>query len=265
MIAAESCGNQSQNGVGFMYRFGRLAAVAGAAAIVGATPGLAAASPAAPGAPGIPGITLVSPIASGYAAVPKPGGAQDFIHVQATFTVPGVTCSAQNGTAQTRAGLDGISDNTAEQVGVNEVCLNAVPFYTAFYRMYPASLVPTFSPAAGDLVKASVTADAGVYTLSVHDLTSGKSFTVTKACATCLNSSAEVTAGSPSGIPPADFTVVHFTDIVVIDGGGVSGGLANAAWNTDKLIQPGSPHTVAGPLHTFPPPAHSAFADTWAP
>jgi hypothetical protein len=58
---------------------------------------------------------------------------------------------------------------------------------------------------------------------------------------------------------------VHFTNIVVIDGGGVSGGLANAAWNTDKLTQPGSPHTVAGPLHTFSPPAHSAFADTWAP
>jgi hypothetical protein len=248
-----------------MDRFGKLAAAAGAAAaMVGATPGLAAASPAAAGAPGISGITLVSPIASGYAAVPKAGG-QDFVHVQATFTVPSVTCSTQNGTAQTRAGLDGISDSTAEQVGVNEACQNAAPSYTAFYRMYPASLVPVFSLAAGDLVKASVTTDAGVYTLSVHDLTSGKSFTVTKSCASCLNSSAEVTAGSPSGIPPADFTVVHFTDIVVIDGGGVSGGLANAAWNTVKLIQPGSPHTVAGPLHTFSPPAHSAFADTWAP
>ena len=245
-----------------MYRFGRLAAVAGAAAaMLGATPGLAAASPAAPT---VPGITIVSPIASGYAAVPKPGGAQSFIHVQTTFAVPAVTCSAQNATAQTRAGLDGITDNTAEQVGVNEACVNAVPFYTAFYRMYPAALVPTFHPSPGDKVTASVTADAGIYTLSVHDVTSGKSFTVTKACATCLNSSAEVTAGSPSGISPAEFTVVHFTNIVV-DGGGVSGGLANAAWNTGKLTQPGSPHTVAGPLHTFSSPAHSAFADTWAP
>jgi hypothetical protein len=131
--------------------------------------------------------------------------------------------------------------------------------------MYPAALVPTFSLAAGDLVEASVTADAGVYTLSVHDLTSGKSFTVTKACSTCLNSSAEVTAGSPSGIAPAKFTVVQFNSIVVIDGSGRSGGLANAAWNTGKLTQPGSPHTIAGPLHTFSSPAHSTFADTWAP
>ena len=140
----------------------------------GRNTGLAAASPAAPAVPGIPAITIVSPIASGYAAVPKAGGAQDFIHVQATFTVPAVTCSAQNATAQTRAGLDGITDNTAETVGVNEVCLNAVPFYTAFYRMYPAALVPRSTRAPGDMVTASVTADAGIYTLSVHDLTSGK-------------------------------------------------------------------------------------------
>jgi hypothetical protein len=246
-----------------MYRFARLAAAAGAAAaMVGAAPGLAAASPAAPGALGI---TLVSPIASGYAALPKPGGAQDFSHVQATFAVPGVACTAQNRTAQTRAGLDGITSSTAEQVGVNEACVNAVPFYTAWYRMYPAALVPVFSPAPGDTVRASVTADAGVYTLSVHDLTSGKSFTVTKACASCLNSSAEVTAGSPSGIPPADFTVVHFTGIVVADGAGVSGGLANPVWKTVKLTQPGSPHTIAGVLHTLSAPPRSAFADTWAP
>ena len=73
------------------------------------------------------------------------------------------------------------------------------------------------------------------------------------------------TAASPSGVAPAHFGVVHFTDIVVTDGANVSGGLANPAWNTDKLTQPGSPHTVAGPLHTLSPPPHSAFADTWAP
>jgi hypothetical protein len=238
------------------------AAAGAAAAVVALSPGLASASPVAPA---VPGTTIVSPIASGYAALPKAGGAQDFTHVQTTFAVPAVTCSAQNATAQTRAGLDGITDNTAEQVGVNEACVNAVPFYTAFYRMYPAALVPMFSLAAGDQVMASVTADAGVYTLTVHDLTSGKTFTVTKVCTTCLNSSAQVTAGSPSGIAPATFTVVKFTNIVVVDGSGTSGGLANAAWNTSKLTQPGSPHTVAGPLHTFSSPAHSTFADTWAP
>jgi len=241
-----------------------LTAAGAAAAVVGLSPGLASASPVAPA---VPGITFVSPIASGYAAVPKAGGAKDFAGVQTTFVVPSVTCSAQNATAQTRAGLDGITNNTVERVGVDEACVNAVAFYTAWYQMFPAMVSPalTFHPSPGDKVTASVTANAGVYTLSVHDLTSGKSFTVTKTCAACKNSSAEVTAGSPSGVSPANFGIVHFTNIVVVDGGGVSGGLANAAWTTLKLTQPGSPHTVAGPLHTFSSPAHSAFADHWAP
>jgi len=260
MIAADER-NTVQNGVVFMRGLGRLITVAGAAATVAVmSPGLASASP---GGPAVPGITLVSPIASGYAAVPKPGGA-DFIHVQSTYVVPQVNCTmTPNGVAQTRAGLDGISDNTVERVGISEACKNGAASYTAWYQMFPAmgSPAPTFHPSPGDKVTASVTADAGIYTLSVHDLTSGKSFTVTKACASCLNSSAEVTAGSPPGKPPADFNVVHFAGIAVTDGGGVSGGLANPAWNTVTLTQSGSPHTVAGPL----PSPYTAFADTWAP
>jgi Peptidase A4 family len=247
-----------------MRGLSRLITAAGAtAAVVAFSPGLATASPVTPA---VPGISFVSPIASGYAAVPKSGG-QDFVHIQTTFVVPSVTCTAQNATAQTRAGLDGITNDTVERVGVNEACVNAVAFYTAWYQMFPAMGGPalTFHPSPGDKVTASVTANAGVYTLSVHDLTSGKSFTVTKTCAACQDSSAEVTAGSPSGVAPANFGVVNFTDIVVADGGGVSGGLANAAWKTLKLTQPGSPHTVAGPLHTSSSPPRSAFPDHWAP
>jgi hypothetical protein len=131
--------------------------------------------------------------------------------------------------------------------------------------MFPAPQVKEFHPSAGDKVTISVTTNAGLYTLFVHDLTSGQSFTANKACNTCQDSSAGVTAGSPSGMAPANFGVVNFTNIVVVDGAGVSGGLANPAWKTLKMTQPGSPHTIAGPLHTFTSPAHSTYADTWAP
>ena len=61
-----------------MSRMTTLTAVVGAAVAVALlSPGLAAATP------GMPGIGLASPIASGSAAVPKPGGA-DFIHGQST-------------------------------------------------------------------------------------------------------------------------------------------------------------------------------------
>jgi hypothetical protein len=93
----------------------------------------------------------------------------------------------------------------------------------------------------------------------------GRLLTAAGAAAAVVALSPGLAAGSLSGVPPANFGVVHFTNIVVADGAGVSGGLANAAWQTLKLTQPGSPHTVAGPLHTFSSPARSAFADTWAP
>jgi len=72
--------------------------------------------------------------------------------------------------------------------------------------------------------------------------------------------------GVPPGVvgePPADFGTVHFRSIIVTDNAGVSGGLVNPNWNTDKLIQPSAlnPRTVAGPL----PSPYTAFADTWVP
>jgi len=244
-----------------MGRLARLTAVAGAAvAVAVVAPGLAAASPVAPGTLGI---IVVSPIASGYAAVPKPGGA-DFNHVQSAYQVPAVNCTmTPNGIAQTRDGLDGIGDDTVERVGISEACKNGAPSYTAWYQMFPAMGSPalTFHPSPGDNVTPSAPAAGDAYTLSIQDLTSGMRFTVNKSCPGCLNSSAQVTAGSPPGKAPADFTSVHFTGIVVTDGAGVSGGLSNPAWHTDKLIQPGSPHTVAGAL----PAPYSAFTDTWAP
>jgi hypothetical protein len=264
--------DQNRSEVVFMHRFGRLTAIVGAAiAVAGASAGSAAASPVAVGARVIPAITISSPVASGYAAVPKSGGAKAFNHVQDSYTVPGVNCGVTpNAVAQQRAGLDGITDNTIERVGISEMCQGPTATYVAWFQMYPAAAVVLFHPSPGDAVNSSVSFNfaTGVYKFSVQDLTTGKTYTAGAKCASvCDNSSAQVTAGSPSGIAPADFAVVHFSSIIVTDTAGLSGGLANAAWATDTLTQSGSPHTVAGPLHTFaaPPPAHSAFADTWAP
>jgi hypothetical protein len=253
-----------------MHRFGRLIAAAGAAvAVVAVSAGSAAASPAAPRVATIPHIT--SPIASGYAAVPSPTGAgeQSFTHVQVTFTIPDVICPGlSGGIAQERAGLDGISDGTIERVGIGESCQQGTAPYNAWYQMYPARAHILFHPSPGDVVNLSVTFAGGRYTLAVADVTTGKTYSVTKACATvCHNSSAQVTAGSPAPPPPADFGSVHFSDIVVTDSAGRSGGLANPDWATVKLIQTGHPHTVAGPLTTSPapPPPHSSFTDQWTP
>jgi hypothetical protein len=245
-------------------------AAAGAVMVVGVSAGSAAASPVTSGAPTI--TQLKSPTASGYAAVPGPTGApQTFTHVQVSFTVPTVTCPApaNGGVAQQRAGLDGISDGTIERVGIGESCQSGAAPYNAWYQMYPAGAHVLFHPSPGDNVHLSVTFAGGVYTFTVADLTTGKTYSATATCATvCNNSSAQVTAGSPAPAPPPlpDFGTVHFSDIVVTDSAGTSGGLANPNWDTVKLIQTGHPRSVAGPLTTSsaPLPPHSAFADHWA-
>jgi Peptidase A4 family len=250
-----------------MHRFGRLLAVAGAAVVVvGVSAGSAAASPGASGMLTIPHIN--SPIASGYAAVPAPKGAPSFTHVQVTFVVPSVICpgTPDGAIAQQRAGLDGISDGTIERVGVSEACEIGKAPYTAWYQMYPAGAHVLFHPSPGDMLILSVTFGGGVYTFTVDDVTTGMTYSATATCATvCNNSSAQVTAGSPSPPPPADFGVVHFNGIIVTDSLNQVGGLASPYWDTVKLIQTGHPHTVAGPLSTTSTPPASAFADHWEP
>jgi hypothetical protein len=247
-----------------------------AVAVICASAAPAAASKATAATPGLMGGLITSPWASGYAAVPKPGGAPAFTHIQDSFTIPGVDCAkTPNAIAQFRTGIDGISDGTIERVGVSATCSQGTfAGDTAWYQMIPADPSPVvmFSPKPGDLMHASITVGPpGAYTLSLTDLTQPLSFTVTKSCATCHNSSAQVTAG-PRGPapwnPPADFGTVHFHSIVVTDSAGVSGGLADPHWNTDKLAMPSIPHpyTVALALSTVPgPPPHSLFADEWHP
>jgi hypothetical protein len=250
-----------------MHKFARLVAVAGAAVVaMGVSAGSAAASPAMSAGPAI--TVLSSPIASGYAAVPMPNGAKSFTHVQVSFTVPSVVCPvAQAGDiAQQRAGLDGISDNTIERVGISEACQPGAAPYTAWYQMYPAAAHVLFRPSPGDRVNLSVNFSGGVYTFTVVDVTTARTYRATATCATvCHNSSAQVTAGSPASTRPADFGAVHFMGIVVVDSAGQIGGLASPHWGTDKLVQTGSPYTVAGALTTSSAPPSSAFVDTWKP
>jgi hypothetical protein len=211
--------------------------------------------------------TASSAIASGYGAVPQSGGATAFSRVQDSFTVPTATCAAApNGIAAMRVGIGGVTTGAVERVGITETCSGGgTATYAAFYQMYPAAQVNEFVPKPGDNLDLSVSAaPGGVYTLSMQDLTSGESFTVTKLCAsTCPNSSAQATAGSTPGAVPANFTAVNFGAIIVTDTAGVSGGMANAAWGTITITQTGSPNTVAGVLKTSTSPPESAFKDTW--
>jgi hypothetical protein len=111
-----------------------MTAIAGAAAaVIGVSAGPAAASTVTPRAPSAPGIMAPPVIAAGYFALPKPGGAPAFTHIQDTFTVPQAACTGtQTAVAEQRAGLDGINDATIERVGDSEGCLQGQVAYRAW-------------------------------------------------------------------------------------------------------------------------------------
>ena len=245
-----------------------MAAAGAAAAVIGVAAGPAAASTPAARAPNITiwGPPISSSIVSGYAAEAS-GPGQSFTLVQDAFVIPKVTCDGP-GIAQFGVGLGGnpIGDQSStQQVMVSATCKphNLTPTYAAGYEQGSASMVTEFIPSAGDAVALRVSASGIHYKMSMQDNTNKDSFGIIVKCSTCQNSSAQVTAGSPAGSTPADFGKVHFTQIQVIGSPGGAGGLVNAAWNTAKLIQLGSPHTVAEPLQSLGPPPHSAFWDKW--
>src|ERR1700691_3122529 len=80
---------------------------------------------------------------AGYVAVGKPG---EFTGVSAEWRVPKANCSATpNAYASQWVGLDGFTDKTVEQLGVDAVCSYGEVEYVGWFEMYPAY------PVAADL------------------------------------------------------------------------------------------------------------------
>jgi peptidase A4-like protein len=165
-----------------------------------ATSGAAAASVPVPGgpmikaasAPGHSQATTISENWSGYAAT---AGKKQFTYVHSSWVVPAVTCpGVANQWASEWVGLDGYNTPTVEQDGTDGHCGgpgNTTPKYEAWYELYPAGSVNVFAVHAGDIIDASVSYANGQFTLTVSDLSTGKTSSTTAACADCARASAE--------------------------------------------------------------------------
>ena len=181
------------------------AALLGAAGVTGfSTAASAAVNPAAaetvlhPGGPMIQSgaaagsqPTTVSENWSGYAATSK----KQFTYVHSTWVEPTITCpGVPNQWTSNWVGLDGFNDQTVEQDGTFAHCGGSgdtTPKYEAWYEMYPANSVNVFAVHAGDIIDASVTYANGEFSLTVSDLTTGKTATDTATCSSCARASAE--------------------------------------------------------------------------
>ena len=129
---------------------------------------------------------------SGFAVT----SSKKFTYAQSRFVQPTLTCPGDhaNEWSSNWVGLDGFNNTTVEQDGTAATCggaSNTTPVYTAWYEMYPAGSVNVFTVSPGDTINTSVSFSNGKFTLTVSDLTSGKSATHTAKCASCKRASAE--------------------------------------------------------------------------
>jgi hypothetical protein len=134
---------------------------------------------------------------SGYAVT---GSAESITAAQGSWIQPAVTCGAkQTSYAAFWVGIDGYSSKTVEQTGTDSDCSKGVPTYYAWYEFYPAASkdIAAFPVHPGDVISASVTYSAAIFTVSITDSTSGKTFTTTGTVSGAQRSSAEFIAEAP--------------------------------------------------------------------
>jgi Peptidase A4 family len=130
---------------------------------------------------------------SGYAVT----GKKQYTYVHSTFVQPAITCTGvADQFVSEWAGLDGFNNETVEQDGTDAWCAGAghtTPKYEAWYEMYPANSVNTFAVHPGDVIDVSVSYSDSTsdFSLTVSDLSTGKTATDSAACSSCERASAE--------------------------------------------------------------------------
>jgi len=179
------------------------AAAIGATSVAAASSGVAGAGPIIrDGGGSTHGLPTVASNWSGYAITETKN--TPFTYVSSTFIQPTVTCSGSPDLSTSNwVGLDGFNNDTVEQDGTGVNCKRDDPKvarYYAWIEMYPLNSVTVFAVSPGDKIKASVSATpAGVFTLTVADLTKNLSKSVVSTCTSCARASAEWIIERPAG------------------------------------------------------------------
>ncbi|MFI1184470.1 G1 family glutamic endopeptidase [Streptomyces sp. NPDC020799] len=148
---------------------------------------------------------------SGYVA-----GGRPFTTASVTWTVPDIACSSEGDSVAEWVGLDGWSDDTVEQIGIQESCESGTPTFDNWYEFYPEPPVYFHDRVQpGDIVHATAHHVSGTtYELTLTDET--QKWTRTKKADnwTAANSSAEVIVESNHRLFPRfrqiDFTKARF-------------------------------------------------------
>lgn len=166
---------------------------------------------------------------AGYAVTPTASTTPIVISVFGTWTQPTITCPTPDAAAYFWVGLDGLNNNTVEQIGSWGRCVNGNPVYEMWWEMYPdpPNIIRAINP--GDVISAGVgySPGANTYRLSIQNVTQRNGFATTQTCPagqTCNNNSAEWIAEAPGNptVPLANYGQVTFSAASFIDGNGAT-------------------------------------------
>ena len=137
--------------------------------------------------------------------------------VLGSWIVPAATCPSGAQYAAFWVGIDGYNDSTVEQTGTDSDCDGKnKPSYYAWYEFYPEPSfeISSLTITPGDTMSARVIYNGTDFTITITDVTTGKSFTKSAAVRAAKRTSAEWIAEAPcctsSGgiLPLADFGTV---------------------------------------------------------
>lgn len=217
--------------------------------------------------------TVYSTNWSGYAAETDLGApASDAVTmVSGSWTVPTVSGKA-NAYSSVWVGIDGYASNSVEQLGTEQdTSKSGATRYYAWWEMYPNPSVRITSMTIhpGDSISASVTYNAGAYTLQITDNTTGQSFSTVQA-GTAQRSSAEWIVEAPSSfsgiLPLANFGTATFSGAQATING-ITGPIDNLTWQNTAIDMVNASGTVidhTGALtDTITPPITSSFSVTF--
>lgn len=148
---------------------------------------------------------------SGYAVYG--GTATD---VKGSWTVPSLSCGSTNTYSSAWVGIDGYNDNSVEQTGTEQDCINGSQSFYAWYEMYPKpGYKLPLAIKAGDVINGEVAYKNGSFVLTLKDVTTGNSYSLSQRSNKAQKASAEWIMEAPySGgiLPLADFGTAYFTN-----------------------------------------------------
>jgi hypothetical protein len=206
---------------------------------------------------------------AGYAVSAAVGSVSD---VKGSWKIPKVACSQSATYAALWVGIDGFNSNTVEQTGVLAECYHGEVYYFTWYEFYPSNPVYITSSVpvnAGDEIYGEVSYASGLFTVTLTDQTTGKSFHTSQKDNNAERSSAEWIMEAPSsggGILPLadfgtayygfDFTLIALTCYATVNGvTGAIGSFGSSVYEltmvTSNLIVKAQPSTLSSDGMSF--------------